>query len=106
MVESELDAILLYQEAGKQIGVLALGSAAIKLTPTMFRFFNEKVPVVLICMDNDQAGKDTTKRLKSDLKNAIDWPVPVKYGKDLGEAWEKMDMSSWIKIGLGKLFLS
>ena len=106
MVESELDAILLYQETGKQIGVLALGSAAIKLTPTMFRFLNEKVPVVLICMDNDQAGKDTTKRLKSDLKNAIDWPVPVKYGKDLGEAWGKMDMNSWIKIGLKVHFLS
>ncbi|MDM8537573.1 hypothetical protein QUF70_12520 [Desulfobacterales bacterium HSG17] len=66
---------------------------------------NEKVPVVLICMDNDQA-KDTTNRLKSDLKNAIDWPVPERYGKDLGEAWKKMDMNSWINIGLGRHFLS
>ena len=105
IVESELDAIMMFQEAGKQVGVLALGSAAIKLSRTMFTFINEKIPVVLICMDNDQAGREAGNRLLTHLKNAINWPVPDGYGKDPGGAWKKMDMNSWIKIGLSRQFL-
>ncbi len=35
-----------------------------------------------------------------ELPNAIDWPVPEKYGKDPGEAWKKINLEAWIEAGL------
>ena len=105
LLESELDAILLFQEIGKQIGILALGSATIKLTPPMFCFLNEKVPAVLVCMDNDNAGRNASIRLRSNLKNAIDCQIPEIYGKDIGDAWKHMDICSWVESCLLNHFL-
>jgi hypothetical protein len=39
-------------------------------------------------------------RLISELPNAIDWPIPEKYGKDPGEAFKKINLKHWIETGL------
>ena len=99
IVESELDAILVHQEAGSKIGVLALGSAANDLSERACRFLIRKIPFNLICLDNDRCGRDRTGYFKNKLPNSVSWQVPEKYGKDPGAAWRKMSISSWIAEG-------
>jgi len=98
IIESELDALLIAQHVN--IGVLALGTTATQLTPKMIHYLNTKIPAILISLDNDSSGYEKTKQLLRELKNAITWPVPPKYGKDPGEAWKKMDLKQWIARGL------
>ena len=100
LVESELDAILVAQEAGPRAGVLGIGTTGAKFTPTMVRYLNEKVPLILISLDNDQGGRDKTASLTNELHNAIKWRVPEKYGKDPGEAWKRMSIDKWVEAGL------
>ena len=105
LVESELDAILVAQEAGRRVGVLGIGTTGAKFTPAMIRYLNEKVPLILISLDNDQGGRDKTASLINELHNAINWRVPEKYGKDPGEAWKRMSIDKWVEAGLkGCLF--
>ena len=100
MVESDLDGILISQEADKRIGVLCLGSTSIELKPEVINYLNEKIPFVLICMDNDKSGREKTEKIKCQLINVLDWPVEI--GKDPGEAWKKMNIKLWIESGIIK----
>jgi len=100
LVESELDAILVAQEAGPRAGVLGIGTTGAKFTPAMVRYLNEKVPLILISLDNDQGGRDKTASLTNELHNAVKWRVPEKYGKDPGEAWKRMSIDKWVEAGL------
>ena len=100
IVESELDAILIAQEAGSEIGVLVLGGVGYRLNNRIVCYLNEKIPVKLICLDNDNPGKTRSESLKKVLKNAYEWPIPKKYGKDPGEAWIHMSIKEWILKGL------
>jgi len=100
IVESELDAILIHQEAGLETGVLALGTAANDFSERPCRFLARKIPFNLICLDNDRCGKSRTNYFMNKLPNSVSWPVPGKYGKDPGEAWKKMSISRWIADGI------
>jgi DNA primase len=100
IVESELDAILIAQEAGDHVGVLAMGTTGAKLSPAMTRYLTDRIPIILISLDNDQSGKEKTTKLMNQLPNAIDWPVPEKYGKDPGEAWKRINLRAWVDAGL------
>ena len=100
ILESELDAILIAQEAAEHIGALAMGTTAMKFSPAMIRYLSEYIPIILVSLDNDQSGKKKTSRLIRELPNAIAWPVPEKYGKDPGEAFKRINLKHWIKTGL------
>lgn len=100
IVESELDAMLIEQEAMGIIGVIGLGSTGVKFTSEMISFLNKKVPVTLISLDNDRSGQMKTDVFSKAISNSIVWPVPEKYGKDPGEAWKKMDIRRWVEEGL------
>ena len=100
IVESELDAILIAQEAGDPVGVLAMGTTGAKLSPAMTRYLTDRIPIILISLDNDQSGKEKTTSLMNQLPNAIDWPVHEKYGKDPGEAWKRINLRAWVDAGL------
>jgi DNA primase len=104
IVESELDAILISQEVGGKIGVLGLGTVGIKFTQHMIRYLNDQMPKVLISMDQDRSGRQKATFLAKELSNAINWPVPKKYGKDPGDAWKHMDINKWIMTGLSQHF--
>ena len=99
ILESELDAILIAQEAAEHIGVLAMGTTAMKFSPAMIRYLSENIPIILVSLDNDQSGKEKTSRLIRELPNAIDWPVPEKYGKDPGEAFKRINLKHWVETG-------
>jgi hypothetical protein len=62
--------------------------------------FIEYSAIILISLDNDQSGKEKTTKLMNQLPNAIDWPVPEKYGKDPGEAWKRINLGAWIEAAL------
>ena len=100
ILESELDAILIAQEAAEHIGVLGMGTTAMKFSPAMIRFLSQNIPIILVSLDNDQSGKKKTSRLIRELPNAIAWPVPEKYGKDPGEAFKRINLKHWIETGL------
>ena len=100
IVESELDAILIAQEAGREIGVLALGGVGYRLKHNIVCYLNEKIPINLISLDNDDPGRKRSKSLKKVLNNSYEWPVPKKYGKDPGEAIAYMSIKSWVLKGL------
>jgi len=100
LLESELDAILIAQEAGEHVGVLGMGTTGAKLNPAMIRYLTDNIPLNLISLDNDESGREKAIGLMNQLPNAINWPVPKKYGKDPGEAWKLMNLGAWIEAGL------
>jgi len=100
ILESELDAVLIAQEAGKHIGVLGMGTTGTKFSPAIIRYLTDNIPVILISLDNDQSGREKTTALIKQFPNALDWPVPKRYGKDPGEAWKHMSLRKWVKTGL------
>ena len=103
VLESELDAILIAQEAGERVGVLGMGTTGTKLNPAVIRYLIDKIPIILISLDNDQSGRQKTTSLISELPNAIDWPVADKYGNDPGEAWKRINLKEWVEAGLRNL---
>jgi len=103
VLESELDAILIAQEAGERGGVLGMGTTGTKLNPAVIRYLTDKIPIILISLDNDQSDRQKTTSLISELPNAIDWPVADKYGNDPGEAWKMINLKEWVEAGLRNL---
>ena len=100
IVEAELDAILVAQEAGDLAGVVALGSASMRPGSSVFYALQE-CQRVLVALDYDQAGLGKSGWLwwKENFDSARLWPVPD--GKDPGEAWEKgIDIAAWVTAGL------
>jgi len=99
IVESELDALLLRQESGDLVGVIAMGSAVMKpdeVTSNMLR----QAKKILVSLDNDQAGaKESWRWWLSYFPNAIRWPT-IR-GKDPTEAHLKgLNLRDWVKAGI------
>jgi len=99
VVESDLDAILIHQEAKDLVGVVALGSAIYRPD----REVTEKLrqaKLILIALDSDEAGGKTswTWWMKH-IPNAKRW-CPL-YGKDPTEAYRNgLNLRNWILAGL------
>ena len=102
ILESELDAILIAQEAGDLIGILGMGTTALKFDGAIADYLIKNIPAILISLDNDQSGRAKTIQLIKQFPHALDWPVPKRYGKDPGEAWKHMRLRKWVKSGLEK----
>lgn len=99
VVESELDGMLLNQEAGNLVNVAAIGSVSIKPDVAL----HEKLlncRLILVSLDADKAGIRTSyKWWLRYYDQARRWPVPV--GKDPSEAYEQgLDIRVWIQAGL------
>lgn len=98
VVESELDAILIYQEAGDLTGVIALGSAGAKPTEEVAEALTEAAHI-MIALDLDKAGAQYSPWWSKMFPRAVRWPAPE--GKDPGEAWQKgVNIREWILAGL------
>jgi len=78
IVESELDGILLHQEAGNLIGIAALGAAQLKPDADTTELL-KKAGVILVSLDSDEAGAMSAYDwwLKH-FDNAKRWPVLIK----------------------------
>jgi DNA primase len=101
VVESDLDGILISQEAGDLLSVIALGSAQLRPDADTHAFL-KAANGILLSLDYDPAGSAQTPWWTSTYGPKVKrWPVPV--GKDPGEAYQAgVDIREWIRIGIGK----
>ena len=99
IVESELDGLLLHQEARDMVATVALGTATGKPDSDTERLLKQ-AEAILIALDFDDAGaRASWQYWVSAYPKARRWPVPV--GKDPGEAFQKgLNIRAWIKVGL------
>lgn len=99
IVESELDAVLIAQEARDLCGVVALGSASTRPDKAAAAKLG-RAAHILNALDNDGAGaKESGKWWREHYPDAERWTVPE--GKDPGEAWKAgVNLREWIKEGL------
>lgn len=98
VVESELDAVLLDQEAGELCGCLALGSSSTKPDAEAHAAL-QKAALILVALDFDKAGRSAWLWWKDNYPQAERWPVPA--GKDPGEAHQAgIDLAGWVRAGM------
>lgn len=102
VVESEIDAALIWQEAGDLVDALALGTASrIPDTETMADL--NASPLVMVSLDYDEAGIKATKKWHQ-FRNARLWPIAI--GKDVGDmAGTPGLVRDWITLGLQSLLV-
>jgi hypothetical protein len=99
IVESELDGLLIHQEAGDMVGVIALGFAQGR--PNIEAHIElEQASVILIALDTDSAGaKEAWQWWAKQYRQARRWTWII--GKDPGEAYKNgLDIRTWISAGL------
>lgn len=82
VVESELDAYAIHHAIGDFAFVIAVGSN-IKNPDNVTDYYAKNVSAILICHDNDDAGKKMFDKWQSLYKHVKAYPTPI--GKDVGE---------------------
>ncbi len=101
VVESELDALLLHQNARDLAGVVAMGTTRAKPDQHADRLLmNAKA--VLVALDTDPAGaRQAVNWWPKHYPNSTRLPVLAGYGKDPGEAYQaRLDLRLWVASGL------
>lgn len=98
VLETELDGMMVDQEAGDLVGILAMGTATSK--PDAAGAENIDVAdVLLISLDYDQAGtKGAGWWLDTYGRRSVLWPPPC--GKDPGDIHKRVDVRAWVLSGL------
>lgn len=99
IVESELDALLINQEAGDLVSSIALGSVSIRPDAATHEAL-EKAEMILLALDADEAGAIQSRDYwLPKYPKAKRWPVI--HGKDPAEAWKNgLSIRNWIIAGL------
>jgi hypothetical protein len=99
ILESELDAILLFQEAGDLSGVISLGNAQARPDVKAMESLSHS-KLILVALDGDDAGaKEAWGWWLNHFPQARRWP-PVG-GKDPGEMFlAGINLRTWIEAGI------
>jgi hypothetical protein len=99
VVESELDGMLLYQEAGDLMGVVALGNAQTRPDQGAAMILSRS-RLILLALDGDDAGaREAWGWWKKHFPQARRWP-PIE-GKDPGEMRVAgVELKDWTKAGI------
>ncbi|MHC1790303.1 primase-helicase zinc-binding domain-containing protein [Solidesulfovibrio sp.] len=98
VVESELDAILVAQEARDIVTAIALRTAKAKPDAEAHDML-KAAPLVLVATDADEAGATAWPWWREHYPKAIRWPVPA--GKDVGDLAATPGLvRAWIEAGL------
>ena len=82
VVESEIDAVLVHQEARDLVGALALGTASGKPDADTFAYL-QAAPCILVALDFDHAGIAAFPWWRQNFAQSRPWPTPE--GKDVGD---------------------
>jgi len=101
LVESELDAMLLFQEAGTLVNLVALGNAQARPDQETAALL-EQSRLILVSLDGDPAGaKEAWHWWKAHYSRARRWP-PIR-GKDPGEMFQAgVNLRAWVEAGLAE----
>ena len=98
LVEAELDAILVVQEAGDLCCCVALGGAQKRPDDITHRWLQTK-DCILYALDYDEAGKKEYKWWKDTYRNLKAWPVPKE--KSPGDAFKAgCNLNKWVAGGI------
>jgi hypothetical protein len=103
VLEAERDAALVWQQCDHALlGAIAGGGAAKRPSSVEVCGLLRSAQVILIALDTDAAGaKNARHYWLQEFGYAIHWPVPARYGKDVGEAWAGgLDIRQWVEAGL------
>ncbi len=102
VIESELDAILLNQEAGDLCSVIALGNDRIRPDVLSYEILQQS-DVILISLDSDEAGaKQYWQWWRVHYPHAKRWPV-IR-GKDPTEAMGNgLNLRDWVIAGTSEI---
>jgi len=97
VVESDLDALLLWRVAGDLVDVFALRSASNRPDVNSTEILR-KAEKVYVSLDSDSAGRENSQWWLSHFPNAKNFPLPPGKGKDPGEAFKKgFNLRGWIR---------
>jgi len=100
IVESELDGLLLNQEAGDLCAAVALGSATAKPDISLHGAL-KKAAVLLVALDTDEAGAKASWKFWPDTYGTKARRWPCLRGKDPSEAkLSGLDLRAWIIAGM------
>jgi len=101
--EGEFDALLLAQEAGDLVGVVALGSAANKVEAIKAGLpYLLDVKRLLVATDNDEEGERAAAYLLEWTERARRLRVPQ--GNDVTDFWEAGgDLREWVITGMSRI---
>lgn len=99
VVESELDALLIHQNANDICFCMALGGVSKKPDLQCDRLLRE-TKLILWCLDNDEAGKNAALWWRKTYSHLKFWPAPV--GKSPGDAFKDhgVNLRDWILKGV------
>lgn len=99
IVESELDAILIQQEASELVCSVALGGVSRKPDVELHELL-KRAPLILLSLDFDVAGKKHYSFWMKQYPTLYPWPAP--FVKSPGDVLEKshINMRDWINCGL------
>ncbi len=94
VVETDLDAIMLDDQAADLIGAISLGTVSAKPTVAAAKSLSD-ADIILNAIDFDEAGGPARIWWDENFKNSVRHPVPD--GKDPGEAFDVgVDIRQWI----------
>jgi len=97
IVESELDAMLMFQEIKSRYVIIALGSATVKPDDELASQLKAAL-YVIVSLDADEAGNKATQWWLQNFKNAAWFPMPAEFGKDPTEArLSGLDLGVWLQ---------
>jgi hypothetical protein len=100
VLESELDALLVAQEAGDLVGVVAMGSAQQRPDSMLHERLTQS-EMALVCLDTDAAGAQASWRFWRQYRGFKRWPTIRS--KDVGEQWKNgIPVRKWIEAALPK----
>jgi DNA primase len=100
IVESELDGLLLHQEVGDLVGVVALGSAQAKPDQETHDLL-QNADLILVALDSDDAGAKAAWTFWPETYGCKVKRWPCIRGKDPSEAWANgLDIRAWVMAGL------
>lgn len=99
IVESELDAILIQQDASHLVWSVALGGVSKKPDKELDRWL-KNTPLILLSLDHDEVGKKQYVFWMKHYPNLRPWPTPKS--KSPGDALRQfnLDITKWISKGL------
>lgn len=100
IVESELDAILLYEKLSDLFKIFAIGNVSARPDQATHDYIKDKAG--LLCLDDDPAGHAEQAWWHNQYPGCLTWYSD--FGKDPGESFEVgVDIRQWGKDGLQKL---
>ena len=98
ILESELDAMLVQQEAENLCIPIALGGASKKSDDYIHNLLIQ-APLILFSLDYDEAGIKAYKWWKKQYKKLIIWVAPFE--KSVGDAFKQgLNIKEWISLGI------